>query len=150
MISVKVILIISVFATGFIEYVKNFLPKNLKENKIFLTIFSGVISAATGVGSVFIAPVLGFNINPTITNILICGIGTVGTVQVSYEVLLKTFKAVVEKLKTKVSINATVDPDQLAEEIVDKVPETIESVLEKVPLGTDDLKEALNNSSNEE
>lgn len=142
--SLKAIFIVSVFATGFIEYIKNYLPVKFKENKLFLTIFSGVVSAATGVAYVFVAkPIFGVELDPGIKNFVVYAIGTIGTVQVSYELLLKTFKAIVERLKNKVVINTTVDPEKIADEVIEKVPETIESVLKKVPLKESDLKTAV-------
>jgi hypothetical protein len=62
--------------------------------------------------------------NTNWVNYVIYSGATVGLVQVSYTALLKTFKAVVEKLKGKYA-NPTIDEDKLSDEIVETIEEKV-------------------------
>lgn len=128
------IFIISVAVVGFVEWLKNLLPAKVKDSKIGVPIISGIISAAVGVGFVFAAnPLFGLEVELNLTNFLIYSLGTVGTVQICYNVLLQTFKAVVAKLKNKYTmpeINTEEKADQIVDAIDSKITEAVNKALE--------------------
>ena len=127
---VNTIFIISVVVVGFVEWLKNILPAKIVESKYGVPVVSGIVSAVVGVGVVALSPTLGFGIERTIVNFIICVIGTVGTVQISYNVLLQTFKAVVAKLKSKYTA-PEIDPDKKSDEIVDAIESKVNEAVDK-------------------
>lgn len=124
----KLIFIVSVGIVGFVEWLKNFLPEKLKESKFGVPVISGLISAAIGAGTCFVVSG-GFGVREAIIYIG----GTIGLVQVSYNVLLQTFKAVVAKLKQRgVSIKEAIDGSAIdADEIVDAIEEKVSEAVKK-------------------
>lgn len=131
----KNILIISICTVGAMEWLKNLLPSKVTENKAALASISGVISAVGAVLFVAFGEMLGLVDNLSNTNwvnYVIYIASTVGCVQVNYTVLLKLFKSIIEKIKTKYSTGG-LDEDQLADEIVnaimDKATEAITSTV---------------------
>lgn len=127
---VNTIFIISVVVVGFVEWLKNILPAKIVESKFGIPVISGVISAAVGVGVVALSPVLGFGIERTVVNFIVCALGTVGTVQISYNVLLQTFKAVVTKLKGKYTA-PEIDVDAKSDEIVGAIESKVNEAIDK-------------------
>ena len=88
---------------------------------------SGVISVIGSVLFVAFGQTIGLVAeldNTNWVNYVIYSGATVGLVQVSYTALLKTFKAVVEKLKGKYA-NPTIDEDKLSDEIVETIEEKV-------------------------
>lgn len=132
----NMVFIASVGVVGLVEWLKNILPAKIVESKFGVPVVSGVISAAVGVGAVALAPVLGFDIERNVVNFIIGAFGTVGLVQVSYNVLLQTFKAVVAKLKERsLSVKAGAesnapDADEIVGTIEEKVSEAVKKALE--------------------
>lgn len=120
----KIIFILAVAVTGLTDWLKNLLPGKVKDNKIFMSLIAGGISAITGLVFVLLAKPFGFNIPLTWQNILIYVVGVVGLVQVSYTVLLQTFKGVIERLKSKTPAGS-LSPDELTKIIEDKITELL-------------------------
>lgn len=120
----KIIFILAVAVTGLTDWLKNLLPGKVKDNKIFMSLIAGSISAVTGLVFVLLAKPFGFNVPLTWQNILIYVVGVVGLVQVSYTVLLQTFKGVVERLKSKTPAGS-LSPDELTKIIEDKITELL-------------------------
>ena len=120
----KIIFILAVAVTGLTDWLKNLLPGKVKDNKIFMSLIAGGISAVTGLVFVLLAKPFGFNVPLTWQNILIYVVGVVGLVQVSYTVLLQTFKGVVERLKSKAPAGS-LSPDELTKIIEDKITELL-------------------------
>lgn len=133
----KIMLMIAVATTGLIEYFKKLMPTKVTENKIALAGISGAISAVIGAGYVTLAwfvngiglPLF-ITTNLLINYLLVIG-GLVGMVQVSYNVLLQTFKAVVAKLKAKAT-TPTIDPEAASDEIVDAITDKITDAIGQV------------------
>lgn len=127
----KTIFIISVGVVGLVEWIKNFLPEKFKDTKLGVPVLSGIISAVVGAGACFVITG-GFD---AVNAVKYIG-GVIGLVQVSYNVLLQTFKAVVEKLKQKrVSLSESiedkaVDADEIVDVIEEKVSEAVKKALE--------------------
>lgn len=136
----KIMLMIAVATTGLIEYFKKLMPVKVTENKIALAGISGAISAVIGAGYVTLAWFVNgiglplFSTTNLLINYLLVIGGLVGMVQVSYNVLLQTFKAVVAKLKAKAT-TPTIDPeaasDEIVEAITDKVTDAIGQVVKE-------------------
>ncbi len=120
----KIIFILAVAVIGLTDWLKNLLPGKVKDNKIFMSLIAGGISAVTGLVFVLLAKPFGFNVPLTWQNILIYVVGVVGLVQVSYTVLLQTFKGVVERLKSKTPAGS-LSPDELTKIIEDKITELL-------------------------
>ena len=119
----KNIFVIAVCVVGAVEWLKNLLPQNIKDNKIALTIISGFVSIVGGVLFVAFGQALGLveKLDNTYwLNYVIYSASTLGLVQVSYTTLLKVFKSLVEKLKTKYSSD-TVDEGKLSDEIIELI-----------------------------
>ena len=126
----KVIFLLAVATTGFIEWLKKFLPAKVVESKVALASISGAISVAISVGFVFAAePVFGLAVSKTVGNFIVYSFGTLSLVQVSYNVLLQTFKAIVAKLKAKVSVDG-IDTESVATEIADKIADEVVKAVE--------------------
>lgn len=133
----KIMLMIAVATTGLIEYLKKFMPVKVTENKVALAGISGAISAVVGAGYVTLAwfvkgielPL--FNTSNLLINYLLVIGGLISIVQISYNVLLQTFKAVVAKLKAK-SVTPTIDPEAASDEIVDAITEKVTEEIGKV------------------
>lgn len=133
----KIMLMIAVATTGLIEYLKKFMPVKVTENKVALAGISGAISAVVGAGYVTLAwfvkgielPL--FNTSSLLINYLLAIGGLISMVQISYNVLLQTFKAVVAKLKAK-SVTPTIDPEAVSDEIVDTITEKVTEEIGKV------------------
>lgn len=136
---ITTITIIAVAIVGFVEWLKNLLPAKFKNSKFGLPILSGLLSAGVGTGFVFIAkPLFGLSIEPSVVNFLVYILGTVGMVQISYSVLLQTFKAVVSKLKNKYTtteVNVEEVSDKIVGAIDSKVAETINKTVEEITKG---------------
>lgn len=127
----KTIFIVSVGVVGLVEWLKSFLPAKLKDSKYGLPVISGLISAAAGVCTCAVITG-GFDT----TELVKYAGGTIGLVQVSYNVLLQTFKAIVAKLKERgeaikngVEANAP-SADEVVGVIEEKVSEAVKKALE--------------------
>lgn len=119
----KNVFVIAVCVVGAVEWIKKLLPEKANENKVLLATISGVISVIGSVLFVAFGQTIGLVAeldNTNWVNYVIYSGATVGLVQVSYTALLKTFKAVVEKLKGKYA-NPTIDEDKLSDEIVETI-----------------------------
>ena len=119
----KNIFVIAVCVVGVVEWLKNLLPQNIKDNKIALAVISGVVSIVGSVLFVAFGQTLGLveKLDNTYwLNYVIYSASTLGIVQVNYTTLLKVFKSLVEKLKTKYS-SGTVDEDKLSDEIIELI-----------------------------
>ena len=129
---VNAIFTISVVVTGFTEWLKNLLPAKVKESKFGIPIISGLISLIAAVAYVLLAkPVFGMAVDISVTNFIIYGFGVIGTVQLSYNVLLQTFKAIVNKLKEKYGSTCEVDVGASADKIVENLDEKITAAVKK-------------------
>lgn len=123
----KNVFVIAVCVVGAVEWIKKLLPEKANENKVLLATISGVISVIGSVLFVAFGQTIGLVAeldNTNWVNYVIYSGATVGLVQVSYTALLKTFKAVVEKLKSKYA-NPTIDEDKLSDEIVETIEEKV-------------------------
>ena len=123
----KNVFVIAVCVVGAVEWIKKLLPEKSNENKVLLATISGVISVIGSVLFVAFGQTIGLVAeldNTNWVNYVIYSGATVGLVQVSYTALLKTFKAVVEKLKGKYA-NPTIDEDKLSDEIVETIEEKV-------------------------
>ena len=123
----KNVFVIAVCVVGAVEWIKKLLPEKANENKVLLATISGVISVIGSVLFVAFGQTIGLVAeldNTNWVNYVIYSGATVGLVQVSYTALLKTFKAVVEKLKGKYA-NPTIDEDKLSDEIVETIEEKV-------------------------
>lgn len=123
----KNVFFIAVCVVGAVEWIKKLLPEKANENKVLLATISGVISVIGSVLFVAFGQTIGLVAeldNTNWVNYVIYSGATVGLVQVSYTALLKTFKAVVEKLKGKYA-NPTIDEDKLSDEIVETIEEKV-------------------------
>ncbi len=133
----KIMLMIAVATTGLIEYFKKLMPAKVTESKVALAGISGAISAVVGAGYVTLAWFVNgiglplFSTTSLLINYLIVIGAVVGMVQVSYNVLLQTFKAVVAKLKAK-AVTPTIDPEAASDEIVDAITEKVTEEIGKV------------------
>lgn len=126
----KTIFIISLAVVGAVEWLKNLLPAKAVENNTVMASISGAISAFIGVAYVAFGQKLGFStVDPASwQNYVIYAVGTIGCVQVCYQTLLQTFKAIVSKLKSKATIE--VDSDKIADEIVGEITKLGEKAVE--------------------
>ena len=133
----KIILMIAVATTGFIEYLKKFMPAKVTESKVALAGISGAVSTIVGAAYVTLAWFVNniglplFSTSNLIVNYVLVIVATVSLVQLSYNVLLQTFKAVKEKLKAKV-VTPTIDPETASDEIVDAITEKVTEEIGKV------------------
>lgn len=120
----KTIFIISLAVVGVVEWLKKMLPSKVVENDTIMASISGAISAVIGAAYVALGQKLGFStVDPSVwQNYVIYAAGTIGCVQVCYQTLLQTFKAIVSKLKAK-----TIDSDKIADEIVEEVSKIAKS-----------------------
>lgn len=115
------IFIISLAVVGAVEWLKNLLPAKAVKNNTIMASISGAISILIGVAYVAFGQKLGFSTVDSTKwqNYVIYAVGTIGCVQVCYQILLQTFKAIVSKLKAKTTIE--VDSDKVADEIAGKI-----------------------------
>ena len=126
----KIVLMIAVATTGLIEMLKKVLPTKITESKVALTVVSGIVSTIVSASYVTIAWFLNgsglplFSTEILWVNYLIGVGGTVGLVQVSYNVLLQTFKAIKSKLTAK-TVESSIDPDKVSDEVIEKLSEGI-------------------------
>lgn len=121
----KTLAFIGVGIVGLIELLKNVLPAKVKENTVVMTSISSLISLVAGVGYGIL-----FVKDVTPIQLVLFGLGEAGIVQVCYDTLLKTFKAVVAKLKA----NATIDElsaESFADELEKKINEAVAKALEE-------------------
>ena len=131
----KNVFFIAVCVVGAVEWIKKLLPEKANENKVLLATISGVISVIGSVLFVAFAQTLGFveELDNTYwVNYVLYAVSTIGIVQVNYTALLKTFKAIGEKLKSKYA-SASIDEDKLSDEIVETIEEKVtEAVSEAI------------------
>lgn len=112
----KTFFIIAVMVVGAVEWLKNLLPAKVKENSAALASISGAVSIFAGVAYVFLFE------EKTLSNYVTYAGAVLGLVQVAYNTLLQTFKAVVAKLKSKTSV---VSEDEIIDAVTDKVTEKL-------------------------
>ena len=121
----KTYFFVAVVVAGVTEWLKNFLPAKVVENNKAMAGIAGAMSLAY----IFINKAINPDVALTWQNIVVFTAMVVGLVQVSYNVLVQTFKAV----KTKLTQKAGVDPETAADEIADKVIEGITSEVTGLP-----------------
>lgn len=124
------VFIIAVAVAGVTEWLKNLLPSKVKENNAVMAVIAGVISVCAAVGYQFANKVIDPTATLTWQSITVFTIIVVGLVQASYNLLLQTFKAIVTKLKSKVT--TTTDVDAKAEEIANTIISKAEEALTEV------------------
>jgi uncharacterized membrane protein YeaQ/YmgE (transglycosylase-associated protein family) len=86
--------IVAMCVAGFTEWLKNFLPAKVKENKIIMAVIAGVLGAVVAAAVAFIP-----GLSPTLAAAglilkLLFIVGVVALTQTSYTLLFQTFKAV--------------------------------------------------------
>ncbi len=91
--------IVAMCVAGFVEWLKNFLPAKVKENKIIMAVIAGVLGAVVAAAVAFIP-----GLSPTLREFGLIGkllfvAGVVALTQTSYTLLFQTFKAVKAALK---------------------------------------------------
>ena len=124
----KNVFFIAVCVVGAVEWIKKLLPEKANENKVLLATISGVASVIGSVLFVAFAQTLGFveKLDNTYwVNYVLYAVSTIGIVQVNYTGLLKTLKAIGEKLKSKYVSNTSIDEDKLSDEIVETIEEKV-------------------------
>ena len=119
--------IVAVAVAGVTEWLKNLLPSKVKENNALMAVIAGVISVCGAVGYQFANKAIDPSVTLTWQSITVFTVIVVGLVQASYNLLIQTFKAIVTKLKAKVS--TTTDVDAKAEEIADTIVSKVESAI---------------------
>jgi hypothetical protein len=125
----KTYFFVAVVVAGVTEWLKNFLPAKVVENNKAMAGIAGAMSVIGSLAYIFINKAINPDVALTWQNIVVFTAMVVGLVQVSYNVLVQTFKAV----KTKLTQKAGVDPETAADEIADKVIEGITSEVTGLP-----------------
>jgi len=125
----KTYFFVAVVVAGVTEWLKNFLPAKVVENNKAMAGIAGAMSVIGSLAYIFINKAINPDVALTWQNIIVFTVMVVGLVQVSYNVLVQTFKAV----KTKLTQKAGVDPETAADEIADKVIEGITSEVTGLP-----------------
>jgi hypothetical protein len=125
----KTYFFVAVVVAGVTEWLKNFLPAKVVENNKAMAGIAGAMSVVGSLAYIFINKAINPDVALTWQNIVVFTAMVVGLVQVSYNVLVQTFKAV----KTKLTQKAGVDPETAADEIADKVIEGITSEVTGLP-----------------
>lgn len=125
----KTYFFVAVVVAGVTEWLKNFLPAKVVENNKAMAGIAGAMSVVGSLAYIFINKAINPDVVLTWQNIVVFTAMVVGLVQVSYNVLVQTFKAV----KTKLTQKAGVDPETAADEIADKVIEGITSEVTGLP-----------------
>ena len=92
-----------------------------------MAVIAEVISVCGAVGYQFANKAIDPSVTLTWQSITVFTVIVVGLVQASYNLLIQTFKAIVTKLKAKVS--TTTDVDAKAEEIADTIVSKVESAI---------------------
>jgi hypothetical protein len=90
----KILFIVAAISVGITEYIKKLLPTKWVSNKVFLPIFSGVISACSSV-------VYGLAINFSIKEHIVAALIILALSQTCYSLLWKTFEALKKYLEKK-------------------------------------------------
>ena len=133
----KIIFMIAVAVTGLIEIFKKVLPAKVTESKVALAVISGAFSTVVGAVYVTLAWFVNniglplFSTTNIWVNYLFVIAGLIGLVQVAYDVLLKTFKAVCAKLKAK-AVVPEIDPETASDEIVDAITDKVTDAIGQV------------------
>ena len=128
---------IAVAVTGLIEIFKKVLPAKVTESKVALAVISGAFSTVVGAVYVTLAWFVNniglplFSTTNIWVNYLFVIAGLIGLVQVAYDVLLKTFKAVCAKLKAK-AVVPEIDPETASDEIVDAITDKVTDAIGQV------------------
>lgn len=91
--------VVSILVVGLVEWLKNFLPSKIKENKITMSLFMAVVSVLVGGTFVFVPGII-LNTN-IITKVLFIG-GVIALTQTCYTLLFKTFKTIKNYLSEKI------------------------------------------------
>lgn len=125
----KTYFFVAVVVAGVTEWLKNFLPAKVVENNKAMAGIAGAMSVIGSLAYIFINKAINPDVALTWQNIVVFTAMVVGLVQVSYNVLVQTFKAVKTKLTQKVGV----DPETAADEIADKVIEGITSEVTGLP-----------------
>ena len=121
----KIAFLVAMCVAGFIEWLKKILPAKVKENDAVMALIAAIISAVAGFGTIFLVPEL-FGTVTLVTRIIFAG-EVVALTQTSYTLLFQTFKAVKAALTKK----AAVDPESLAEEIINKIAKEADKITKK-------------------
>lgn len=95
-------IVCAIIIAGTTEWLKNFLPETLKNQKIFMSVFVGIISVVVGSLLVFIPGVI-----PSLHSLnIILKLGFIGGIialtQTCYTLLFKTFKTIKNYLTEKI------------------------------------------------
>lgn len=118
--------LVAVVACGITEWVKNFFPETVKENKKFLAGLAAGISVVSAVAYQFANKALNPEVILTWQSVVTFTALVVGLSQTCYTVLLSTFKSIKTKLTEKAS-GTDVDTDAIADEVINKVKEGLNS-----------------------
>lgn len=125
----KTFFIIAMAAAGVTDWLKNFIPAKVTENKAIMAVIAGVVSIIAGVGYQFANSYINHT-DLVWQNVIVFTAIVVGLTQTSYTVLVKTFKAVKAKLTEKATV--PIDSDALAEEVSSKLMEGVTNEISKV------------------
>lgn len=123
----KTYFLVAVVVAGITEWFKNFLPEKVKENNKAMAGIAAVFSVIVAVGYQFANKVINPNVVLSWQSITIFTVIVVGLTQTCYNVLVQTFKAVKAKLTEK----AKVDPDEIANDLADKIIDGVTGEVQK-------------------
>ena len=123
----KTYFLVAVVVAGITEWFKNFLPEKVKENNKAMAGIAAVFSVIAAVGYQFANKAINPHVVLSWQSITIFTVIVVGLTQTCYNVLVQTFKAV----KTKLTEKAKVDPDEIANDLADKLIDGITSEVQK-------------------
>lgn len=123
----KTYFLVAVVVAGITEWFKNFLPEKVKENNKAMAGIAAVFSVIAAVGYQFANKAINPNVVLSWQSITIFTVIVVGLTQTCYNVLVQTFKAV----KTKLTEKAKVDPDEIANDLADKIIDGVTGEVQK-------------------
>jgi hypothetical protein len=124
---VKTYFLVAVVVAGITEWFKNFLPEKVKENNKAMAGIAAAFSVIAAVGYQFANKAINPSVVLSWQSITIFTAIVVGLTQTCYNVLVQTFKAV----KTKLTEKAKVDPDEIANDLADKIIDGVTGEVQK-------------------
>ncbi|MEE3415778.1 MAG: hypothetical protein VZR53_10470 [Prevotella sp.] len=123
----KTYFLVAVVVAGITEWFKNFLPEKVKENNKAMAGIAAAFSVIAAVGYQFANKAINPSVVLSWQSITIFTAIVVGLTQTCYNVLVQTFKAV----KTKLTEKAKVDPDEIANDLADKIIDGVTGEVQK-------------------
>ena len=94
--------LVALCAVGLTEWVKNFLPAKLKENKIFMSIFAAAVAIVGGIIAVAVPVFLPELAKVSVFIKVVFVASVVALTQTYYTILFKTFKTIKDYLTEKI------------------------------------------------